>query len=1786
MTRWWRWWRWMVVIAGLGVHAGEPQPVVFERYVQLRIRDPAGIYNNNGTLSGYGASETPFGWRNGTDPIPPDQISISPRKVLRNVYQAESPPPYNNLALNQAWAYWGLLVFYDLVDTAAADDSASVTVAAIPCDDDVYDSQCPHPTCRPCNKDSCTAQTTVPYSGVKDNLKGRPLNMATSFIDLDFVYGRDLAKRATLRNGTSCAMKLDDYGLPLFDTATQEWTIADQRSAQLPGTLALHALLLREHNRRCAELGGSAPNGTDYSSFLEYLEGESGGGCRVCNETDIGDPFDCPLNPCKQWGEEEKFHAAKAGVTAVFQHMTNDYFVPMLLGLPAQIQTTLYDYYNSSMDPSVDILAAVALRWPYSALGPVDRVVDENWLPATAWDMFPVGTVGCVPATVMPGGKTKGAAVNGAEVQRMLREAGGANAIVRGMLLGQASQVDAFLTPRGDTSCLNAPVTDIQVARDFGVPRYNIVREKVLSATADNFWNVSDDYATVKALRTAYPNGVGDLDFLVGGLAEAHVGASTLGPLFTVPKYYPEDSFKVETTVINEEAKMSSSTQSLELVQDYTLSWQVDTGANTITFNAVVTGMTESGYLAIGLGDRMIGADIAFIAIEGGVFTISDRYATNNKLPDEDTALMTPSGQLGHNDLQLLNSTHENDSRQPTQPDFVTLRAGTYQINFFSGESTSVPTGSNNGFFAFHGLVMLFSWGLAAPCAVYVARYKKHWANWLDVHAMLASFAVEATLPIAIAAMASTDGKFTSRHGKIGLAIFCGVIVMFISGTIRKMGIENQGNKYLGTNFGRIHQINKHLHRNMGRCLVALAFFNVYLGLVIIAPDASATSVIEIGVPDIFNIVRRVLFPVTLLLLAVLFIAAEVHLQLGKYRTKVDISQKMGLLSYSLEQFNDGVMQASHMGEKWVIVNDAIVDVSDYMKVHPGGSKVLKDSIGTDITKDIMGVQPVGQGVMQGSHKHSNKAWLAIQANIVAHVDVHEEVLDYQPVSLGESKKGLSSSKGSSNHSSGSLRRKATGVEQQFIKFVLRSKKLLSLNSKNSPVLSFVFEPKDATRILPLNVGFYHKFRVVSDGMVIQRSYTPVVQHVMPSGRLGFEYYIRLYEDGQMSAVLAQLKVGDTVRIQGPFEIKEIRRTPKHIYMIAGGTGVTPMLQLVRCHINRQHAQVLAGNDTQRHPDGNLEMGVIRAESRSDDSGSGNVGSGNVALSGGESSPLPPLRSELKFIRRESGLRAVRNLATLFRPKDRSGGRAEGALAEERARWEADQGAEGAHAVFGRAAQASGATENEHDDGKAEPNIKSMTLLWQTHDDLDTFCAQDLDHFAKSANQLAAADPDTNGQFYYVQFASRVLVKTGITSPGGRHHATFDQRMHAIRGALTQDSAIACGTACPSWCGGKGSTVDAIVQHENAAAAAAKKPVPPAAAAVVDDIEAAPVFSVDSGGGGAADGGDDLSELTRERARSHDAAPPSQGENRLKTAAWQVFEFIATMGESSLANRTSAAARRRSSMLGSGGGGTVTTSGIHAALAATASMAATADASIASPEAGSAALRQSTHSAVERRKSVTEHLSDIVLGPSVSEVCDPRHLVKHVACLCQMTFNLQVAYVVVSELECPGTRAVPEGSSSAPGRNVLVEGDLDVPSLRTHLAPLLAHLAALKEQGLEDEPEEEDGPVLVSAPANVGPTNRGAWGQRKTNTRIIVSGPAGFVDKRMLVRKHMATAVAMRMHSDSDSPQGANSVYEHNHRHCSQLTRHNGILRICVTLQVEAELTELGIPSNIILYLD
>lgn len=76
------------------------------------------------------------------------------------------------------------------------------------------------------------------------------------------------------------------------------------------------------------------------------------------------------------------------------------------------------------------------------------------------------------------------------------------------------------------------------------------------------------------------------------------------------------------------------------------------------------------------------------------------------------------------------------------------------------------------------------------------------------------------------------------------------------------------------------------------------------------------------------------------------------------------------------------------------------------------------------------------------------------------------------------------------------------------------------------------------------------------------RSYTPISS----DEDLGYvDFMIKSYPQGNISAHMDKLQVGDTMKFRGPKGAMVY--TPnmvKHIGMIAGGTGITPMLQIVQ----------------------------------------------------------------------------------------------------------------------------------------------------------------------------------------------------------------------------------------------------------------------------------------------------------------------------------------------------------------------------------------------------------------------------------------------------------------------------------------------------------------------------------------------------------------------------------------------------------------------------------------------
>lgn len=78
----------------------------------------------------------------------------------------------------------------------------------------------------------------------------------------------------------------------------------------------------------------------------------------------------------------------------------------------------------------------------------------------------------------------------------------------------------------------------------------------------------------------------------------------------------------------------------------------------------------------------------------------------------------------------------------------------------------------------------------------------------------------------------------------------------------------------------------------------------------------------------------------------------------------------------------------------------------------------------------------------------------------------------------------------------------------------------------------------------------------------ILRSYTPITDDTTPGH---FDLLIKSYPTGNISKHLATLKIGDVMKVKGPKGAMSYSpNMVKRFGMIAGGTGITPMLQITK----------------------------------------------------------------------------------------------------------------------------------------------------------------------------------------------------------------------------------------------------------------------------------------------------------------------------------------------------------------------------------------------------------------------------------------------------------------------------------------------------------------------------------------------------------------------------------------------------------------------------------------------
>ncbi|KAE8360852.1 hypothetical protein BDV27DRAFT_161271 [Aspergillus caelatus] len=112
-------------------------------------------------------------------------------------------------------------------------------------------------------------------------------------------------------------------------------------------------------------------------------------------------------------------------------------------------------------------------------------------------------------------------------------------------------------------------------------------------------------------------------------------------------------------------------------------------------------------------------------------------------------------------------------------------------------------------------------------------------------------------------------------------------------------------------------------------------------------------------------------------------------------------------------------------------------------------------------------------------------------------------------------------------------------------------------------VYRFTFQLPGRQDVIGLPIGQHVAIKATIDGQAVSRSYTPTSNN-LDLGRL--ELVIKCYPDGLLTGkYLANLQVGDKVQFRGPKgAMKYYNGLCKKIGMIAGGTGITPMYQLIR----------------------------------------------------------------------------------------------------------------------------------------------------------------------------------------------------------------------------------------------------------------------------------------------------------------------------------------------------------------------------------------------------------------------------------------------------------------------------------------------------------------------------------------------------------------------------------------------------------------------------------------------
>jgi nitrate reductase (NAD(P)H) len=247
-----------------------------------------------------------------------------------------------------------------------------------------------------------------------------------------------------------------------------------------------------------------------------------------------------------------------------------------------------------------------------------------------------------------------------------------------------------------------------------------------------------------------------------------------------------------------------------------------------------------------------------------------------------------------------------------------------------------------------------------------------------------------------------------------------------------------------------------------------------------------------------------------------------------------------------------------------------VYDTTKFNKAHPGGGSSIFINAGTDTTEEFEAI-------------HSKRAWAQLDEWYIGEL-VAEDASAAAPATPAMEAQAVARTSLDVSRAAARAWRGPVALDaRKRLPFALLSRTELNHNTR---LLRFALQ--SPAHVLGLPIGQHVFISASIGGRLVMRAYTPT----STNEDMGvFELLIKVYFKGTdpefplggaMSQHLDALAIGDTIDAKGPlghieylgrgqFEIAGARVSAKRIAMVAGGTGITPMYQLIRAALGDKH---------------------------------------------------------------------------------------------------------------------------------------------------------------------------------------------------------------------------------------------------------------------------------------------------------------------------------------------------------------------------------------------------------------------------------------------------------------------------------------------------------------------------------------------------------------------------------------------------------------------------------------